>query len=138
MYTYTYRSDVHVYECFAGVIVSPNEAFIIEAGDNCQRGLQPLVKGMKLIKKSSCDDYTTNSPTKSSKVASTLNGTERPAFPAWWPSTTRKPWFKKSTTTTKPKNLWNDQQPKSSSKATKMFWNSFVLCFVFSLSLILR
>ncbi|RXG57413.1 hypothetical protein Avbf_09373 [Armadillidium vulgare] len=124
MYTYTYRSDVHVYECFAGVIVSPNEAFIIEAGDNCQRA--------------SCDDYTTNSPTKSSKVASTLNGTERPAFPAWWPSTTRKPWFKKSTTTTKPKNLWNDQQPKSSSKATKMFWNSFVLCFVFSLSLILR
>ncbi|KAB7501778.1 hypothetical protein Anas_12122, partial [Armadillidium nasatum] len=81
----------------------------LKPGDNCERGLQPLVKGMKLVKKSSCDDYTTNSPTKSSKVAISVNGTERPAFPAWWPSTTRKPWFKKSTTTTKPKNLWNDQ-----------------------------
>ena len=50
-YTYTHRKDVNTYECFAGVIVSPREAYIMEAGESCTRGLQPLAHGMKLVKK---------------------------------------------------------------------------------------
>lgn len=52
MYTFTYRLDVLTYECFAGILVNEDEAVIIEAGVNCQRGLDPLTKGMKLSKKS--------------------------------------------------------------------------------------
>lgn len=50
MYTFTHRRDVNIYECFAGVVVSSNEIFIIEAGTSCQRGLQPLAYGMKLVR----------------------------------------------------------------------------------------
>ena len=50
MYTFTHRRDVDTYECFAGVVVNPNEIFIIEAGTSCQRGLQPLAHGMKLVR----------------------------------------------------------------------------------------
>lgn len=47
-YTYTHRVDVNTYECFAGVVLSSKELYIIEAGESCQRGLQPLAHGMKL------------------------------------------------------------------------------------------
>lgn len=50
MYTFTHRRDVDTYECFAGVVVNANEIFIIEAGTSCERGLQPLAFGMKLVR----------------------------------------------------------------------------------------
>lgn len=49
-YTYTERRDQAGYECFAGVVVSDGEIYIMEAGVNCQRGLEALSYGMKLVK----------------------------------------------------------------------------------------
>lgn len=51
MYTYTQRRDVGTYECFVGSIISDNEIHIKEAGDHCQRNVDPMHYGMKLIKK---------------------------------------------------------------------------------------
>lgn len=36
------------YECFVGVIISDNELFIREAGEHCQRDIEPVNLGMKL------------------------------------------------------------------------------------------
>ncbi|RXG50999.1 hypothetical protein Avbf_14837, partial [Armadillidium vulgare] len=54
-YTYTERRDVDGHECFAGVVRTTDEIFIMEAGPNCQRGLRPLTEGMKLLKQATCD-----------------------------------------------------------------------------------
>jgi hypothetical protein len=51
MYTYTHRRDVGTYECFVGSIISNNEIFIKEAGDHCQRNIDPMHYGMKLTRK---------------------------------------------------------------------------------------
>lgn len=47
-YTYTERTDVLGYECFVGLIISDSELFIKEAGEHCQRDVEPLKLGMKL------------------------------------------------------------------------------------------
>ena len=49
-YTYTERRDAASYECFAGVVVDEGEIYIMEAGENCIRGLDVLTSGMKLVK----------------------------------------------------------------------------------------
>ncbi|PSN54332.1 hypothetical protein C0J52_10680, partial [Blattella germanica] len=54
MYTYTQRRDVGTYECFVGSIVSDNEIYIKEAGDHCQRDIDPMHNGMKLKRKGLC------------------------------------------------------------------------------------
>ena len=41
-YTYTERRDVFGYECFVGVIINDGELFINEAGEHCQRDVNPL------------------------------------------------------------------------------------------------
>ena len=51
-YTYTERRDKDSYECFAGAVVTEGEVYIMEAGTNCQRGMQVLDYGMKLLKQS--------------------------------------------------------------------------------------
>jgi hypothetical protein len=51
MYTYTHRRDVGTYECFVGSIISDNEIHIKEAGDHCQRNIDPMQYGMKLLRK---------------------------------------------------------------------------------------
>jgi hypothetical protein len=51
MYTYTQRRDVGTYECFVGFIISNNEIHIKEAGDHCQRNIDPMHYGMKLTRK---------------------------------------------------------------------------------------
>ncbi|XP_065165878.1 uncharacterized protein [Atheta coriaria] len=54
LYTYTQRHDVAAgtYECFVGSIVSSKEdIYITEAGEHCQRRIDPLQYGMKLVKK---------------------------------------------------------------------------------------
>ncbi|XP_056645658.1 uncharacterized protein LOC130450935 isoform X1 [Diorhabda sublineata] len=53
LYTYTARRDVAAgtYECFVGSIFSETEIFIKEAGEHCQRNVDPSRYGMKLIKK---------------------------------------------------------------------------------------
>ncbi|XP_066258967.1 uncharacterized protein [Euwallacea similis] len=52
LYTYTERRDVAegTYECFVGSIVSDKEINIKEAGEHCQRNIDPMKYGMKLTK----------------------------------------------------------------------------------------
>ncbi|CAH0562713.1 unnamed protein product [Brassicogethes aeneus] len=76
LYTYTQRNDVAAgtYECFVGSIVMGKEIHIKEAGEHCQRGIDPYRYGMKLVKAESYSckpstqkpsiSYTTTSPTK--------------------------------------------------------------------------
>lgn len=50
LYTYTQRYDAAAgtYECFVGSIMSNQEIYIKEAGEHCQRHVDPLRFGMKL------------------------------------------------------------------------------------------
>lgn len=50
-YTYTQRQDIGTYECFVGAIVSDTEIFIKEAGEHCERELNPSEYGMRLTRK---------------------------------------------------------------------------------------
>lgn len=53
LYTYTQRRDVaaDTFECFVGSIISNKEdIYIKEAGEHCERQIDPLRYGMKLIK----------------------------------------------------------------------------------------
>ncbi|KAK8381580.1 hypothetical protein O3P69_018578 [Scylla paramamosain] len=89
-YTYTERRDQATYECFAGEVVDDDEIFIMEAGVNCQRGLEALSYGMKLVKQAPC----LNDPG--------LGGRAKPQpapRPPWW-TTTRYPSGKKANTPT--------------------------------------
>uniref|UniRef100_A0A1B6CK21 Uncharacterized protein n=1 Tax=Clastoptera arizonana TaxID=38151 RepID=A0A1B6CK21_9HEMI len=58
-YTYTQRKDINLYECFVGKIISSNEIYIKEAGEHCERGIDPLKLGMKLMKKNTQKDINT-------------------------------------------------------------------------------
>nr|XP_023027097.1 uncharacterized protein LOC111515090 [Leptinotarsa decemlineata] len=64
LYTYAQRKDVAAgtYECFVGSIITDHEIYIKEAGEHCQRHVDPLRYGMKLTKKQplySCMDRST-------------------------------------------------------------------------------
>ncbi|XP_046406160.1 uncharacterized protein LOC124171057 [Ischnura elegans] len=61
MYTYTQRRDIGSYECFVGSIVTNSEIYIKEAGEHCQRNVNPLLDGMKLTKRGSCQNTQENS-----------------------------------------------------------------------------
>jgi hypothetical protein len=51
LYTYTQRRDMPGYQCFTGKLMADgNEVYITEAGQNCVRGNDPLVIGMKITK----------------------------------------------------------------------------------------
>nr|CAD7411348.1 unnamed protein product [Timema poppensis] len=54
MFTYTQRRDVGSFECFVGSILSDTEIFIKEAGDHCQRDVDPMQHGMKLTRLGPC------------------------------------------------------------------------------------
>ena len=51
VYTYTQRKDVGTYECFVGSIVSQTDIYIKEAGEHCERDVDPLTHGMLLQRK---------------------------------------------------------------------------------------
>jgi len=74
-YTYTERRDIFGYECFVGVIINEAELFIKEAGENCQRDVEPLRLGMKLTRQAMC--YT---PRPSSKPATIASATTAPTL----------------------------------------------------------
>ncbi|XP_047477451.1 uncharacterized protein LOC125031053 [Penaeus chinensis] len=105
MYTFTHRRDVNIYECFAGVVVSNNEIFIIEAGTSCQRGLQPLAYGMKLVRQATCSEIEARESTPPPHPPSS-------SIPPWWPPTTKNPWIKKASTTTETPT-WNNEIPRA-------------------------
>ncbi|XP_042887996.1 uncharacterized protein LOC122263573 [Penaeus japonicus] len=96
-YTYTERRDQAGYECFAGVVVSDGEIYIMEAGVNCQRGLEALSFGMKLVKQAPCLNDAAMAPRPY---------TPPPTHTPWW-NGTRNPWTKKASSTT-PKPAWKD------------------------------
>ncbi|XP_049805060.1 uncharacterized protein LOC126248252 isoform X2 [Schistocerca nitens] len=73
MYTYTQRRDVEAYECFVGSIVSEDEIFIKEAGEHCQRNIDPLQHGMKLSKMGSCSPSEVNHPQNTHTTTSWLS-----------------------------------------------------------------
>lgn len=54
MYTYTKRLDVVKYECFVGIQLSNQQIFINEAGQHCQRSIDPTKYGMKMERIDSC------------------------------------------------------------------------------------
>ncbi|KAJ6634781.1 hypothetical protein Bhyg_13360 [Pseudolycoriella hygida] len=60
VYTYTQRRDVGTYECFVGGIKSDKTIFIKEAGEHCQRHVNPYKYGMELNKVAFCKDTPTN------------------------------------------------------------------------------
>lgn len=83
LYTYTQRHDVAAgtYECFVGSIISDKEdIYIKEAGEHCQRRIDPLRYGMKLIKQGlySCIDRvaTTKRPTVTASTTATSLSTK--------------------------------------------------------------
>lgn len=55
IYTYTQRVDVGTYECFVGALHTDNRIFIKEAGEHCQRNINPNKFGMELQKTKFCD-----------------------------------------------------------------------------------
>lgn len=50
VYTYTQRRDVGTYECFLGGMMSDTKIYIKEAGEHCQRHVNPYRYGMELNK----------------------------------------------------------------------------------------
>lgn len=80
-YTYTQRKDIGTYECFVGSIISNNEIYIKEAGKHCERDIDPLKYGMKLLRKGTQEGMTM------------APGSQRPIdrFTGRFPSST-KPW----------------------------------------------
>lgn len=54
MYTYTKRLDVVKYECFVGIQYTKQQFFINEAGQHCQRNIDPIKYGMKMERIDSC------------------------------------------------------------------------------------
>lgn len=83
LYTYTERKDVSAgtYECFVGSIITEGEIYIKEAGEHCQRNVDPLRYGMKLIKKQplySCIDRSTT-PKHIPRMTTRRSTTKRPS-----------------------------------------------------------
>lgn len=89
LYTYTQRYDAAAgtFECFVGSIVSSKEIYIKEAGEHCQRRVDPFRFGMKLVKQGlySCIDHVTKS-----KITTTEPTTNQVTTIA--SSTTTKEW----------------------------------------------
>lgn len=54
VYTYTERRDMIGYECFVGLITAKGDIYLREAGNNCERGQEPLKYGMRLSQVSKC------------------------------------------------------------------------------------
>lgn len=56
VYTYTERRDIGTYECFVGALNSNQEIFIKEAGEHCQRDVDPYRYGMQLKQTKYCNN----------------------------------------------------------------------------------
>ena len=54
IYTYTERRDMEGHECFVGAITKKGEIYLQEAGNNCERGQQPLQEGMRMSRVAEC------------------------------------------------------------------------------------
>ena len=80
IYTYTERRDLIGYECFVGLITQKGDIFLKEAGNNCERGQEPLKYGMRLTQVSKCYSnprIRTSPPTKRPKATALPRWRER-------------------------------------------------------------
>lgn len=129
VYTYTQRTDAAAHECFVGSITSEEEIYIIEAGEHCNRKLNPLDYGMKLVRQGSC---TTGEATTERPIPPPF----RPAVPTTAPprpsrpSSVIPPW---KTLTDRPlveveSNDFN-RSPVSSSSSILQFLVLLLTCF---------
>lgn len=124
VYTYTQRKDVGTYECFVGSIISQTEIYIKEAGEHCERDVDPLQHGMLLRRKGACIG--------TAPVPQTST-TPRPRTTTQWPITRRpvethtKPW--------KPITAPPRSKPPVQSKAPSL--HSTALSLFTSISIIL-
>ncbi|GFG31845.1 hypothetical protein Cfor_02655 [Coptotermes formosanus] len=92
MYTYTQRRDVGTYECFVGFIISNNEIHIKEAGDHCQRNIDPMHYGMKLTRKGTCFGNQPNAGTNAGTGAFPQPRPTTPWMTSRHPPEPTKPW----------------------------------------------
>ncbi|KRT79884.1 hypothetical protein AMK59_7920 [Oryctes borbonicus] len=88
LYTYTKRHDKiaqGTFECFVGSIVSDKEDYIIikEAGEHCQRNMDPLSSGMKLIKQKQLTVLCVGNETSSETKNSYSNDKKKPDWPVY-------------------------------------------------------
>ncbi|XP_049536613.1 uncharacterized protein LOC125951684 [Anopheles darlingi] len=84
VYTYTQRRDVGTYECFVGTMLSDRQIFIKEAGEHCQRDVNPHRFGMELNKVAHCTqpEVFKSSARPTHKYSEVAQPTARPALPA--------------------------------------------------------
>ncbi|GAB0096103.1 uncharacterized protein DMENIID0001_115700 [Sergentomyia squamirostris] len=78
LYAFTYRRDINIFECFVGAMMAEKTIFIKEAGENCQRNLNPHRYGMELNKIGYCNavaDKTPHSPHRHTHSPSTEDTT---------------------------------------------------------------
>lgn len=57
IYTYTERRDMIGYECFVGVLTAKGDIYLLEAGQNCERGHEPMKYGMRLTQVAKCYNH---------------------------------------------------------------------------------
>ncbi|XP_055694604.1 uncharacterized protein LOC129796572 isoform X2 [Lutzomyia longipalpis] len=62
LYAFTYRRDLNIHECFVGAMMAEKTIFIKEAGENCQRNLDPHRYGMELNKIGYCNAVADKTP----------------------------------------------------------------------------
>ncbi|XP_059608854.1 uncharacterized protein LOC132256448 [Phlebotomus argentipes] len=62
LYAFTYRRDLNTHECFVGAMMAEKTIFIREAGENCQRNLNPHRYGMELNKIGYCNAVSDQTP----------------------------------------------------------------------------
>lgn len=56
VYAFTKRQDVRTFECFVGTMTSNQDIFIKEAGEHCQRDIDPNRYGMQLRQTKYCNN----------------------------------------------------------------------------------
>ena len=79
IYTYTERRDMDGYECFVGVERKKGEIFLQEAGNNCERGQEPLRYGMRMSRVAECYYHRQYNPRLNWKLPAATPRKETPA-----------------------------------------------------------
>ncbi len=81
IYTYTERRDTIGYECFVGLFTAKGDIFLREAGNNCERGQEPLKYGMRMTQVSKC--YNRHRRPTTRPKSSTFAVSSATALPTW-------------------------------------------------------
>jgi hypothetical protein len=88
VYAFTHRKDVGGYECFVGALLSDKQIFIKEAGEHCQRHVDPYRYGMELNQVAHCNNLPDNAVTNQ---VSTSHNTHPKVLPPKFPSLSNLP-----------------------------------------------